>query len=236
VVPAQPLIEAQILRARREGEVYRALVVAGVAPAAHRALIASYTEPGQYVLATPAGLDESGPFALASAPGADPGGIELLVKPEGDIAVALAGLGPGQRLSLSAPMGPGFGLERARARDLLILAAGSGIGPIRAALGWLRRRRDDYGWIRLYSGQPLATHVAYREWLEARSADGMETTFVTSREGAKQRVHQAADSADNFGAPERLAILACGMPAMERDVRELAARHGVLEECIFTNT
>ena len=60
--------------------------------------------------------------------------MEILVKPNGPVAEQLAALTVGAPLAMSDPLGGGFPLQRASHRDVLALAAGTAIAPIRAAI------------------------------------------------------------------------------------------------------
>ena len=112
----------QVLDAWDETAAFR-----GVRVALPPALARAHERPGQLVKArTDAGETY---FALASAP--DPGATaELLVKRGGNIADALvAAAAPGRTVALTRPFGAGFPMDEAEGRDVLLFAAGSGIGP-----------------------------------------------------------------------------------------------------------
>jgi NAD(P)H-flavin reductase len=82
------------------------------------ALAALHQHPGQYVqLSAPGG--PQGYFALANAPGRPPGVFEVLVKEGGAAADAIRKTLLPAELLVSAPMGPGFPLEKAQGKALL---------------------------------------------------------------------------------------------------------------------
>ena len=200
-------------------------------------MLASYTRPGQYVLIEVPSFSGSGYFAMARAPGSISDGLEFLIKAEG-VGRELARLDPGAALGMSDPIGDGFPLDRAAKRNVLLLAAGAGIGPIRAALESMCRDRDRYGWIRLYYGQARVEDFAFREWLESLAEHRVELEQVISGESsahARGYVQEVADSERNFGEPERLCVLLCGMAEMERDARERCLARGVEAGQILTN-
>src|SRR5689334_18771307 len=103
----------------------------------------SHERPGQYVRVRLPGIPE-GLFALASPPGDVPQ-WDLLVKKDAPLTNALLSLPLGERVEVSRPEGPGFPLEGARGKDLLLFATGSGISPIRSVIESIRQDRDGYG-------------------------------------------------------------------------------------------
>jgi NAD(P)H-flavin reductase len=111
---------------------------------AHRA-------PGQYVLVGEGAV----PLALASAPGAP---VELLLG-----ADAYARLRPtaGDALPLSAPLGSGFDVARARGREVLVFGVGSAASAVRALVQYLLAARADHGRVRVYLGAHTAEDHAY---------------------------------------------------------------------------
>src|SRR5687768_8028245 len=91
---------------------------------------ARHAAPGQYVRVK---LDDGGnPYALASAPGAPE--LELLYKADTPLTTAMSGLAPGDALPMTAPEGAGFPVAEHRGRDLILVAAGTGIAPLRAVV------------------------------------------------------------------------------------------------------
>src|SRR5690606_19786240 len=94
-----------------------------------REVPAGYTAPGQYLLVEQ-GEGEPAMFAIASSPG-EP--LELLVKEQGDTALALAASAPGVAVAASEVLGGGFGVAD-DGRTLIALVNGSGISALRPVI------------------------------------------------------------------------------------------------------
>src|SRR5215475_3069403 len=90
---------------------------------------------GQYIeVEVPGGRDEWRSYSLSSAP-EDSRNVEIIVKviPGGRFSSALEGrLGPGDRLKLRGPLGQ-FAVRLSH-RPMVMIAGGSGMGPIRSML------------------------------------------------------------------------------------------------------
>jgi len=198
-----------------------------------------HDRPGQVVkLRTSSG---EGFFALATAP--DPGGTaELLVKRGGRVAdEAIATATPGAPLELTAPFGKGFPVEEAEGRDVLLFAAGSAIGPIRALVQHLAAHRNRFGRVTLFYGQRRGGEFAYRDEHLDWERRGVRVVLCPSGEddawpGVRGRVQQVARSLAFGGSPpEETVAFVAGMTAMIDDVRRTLAGAGVPPERVHAN-
>lgn len=143
------------------------------------AVLESYGIPGQFLEVRRPGEDATAFFAIANQPGA--GGIELLVKRAEGLADLLFDLQVGSELEVSEAMGPGFPLDQAHGRDVLLFATGSGFAPIRAMLQAIEDEREAYGTVHLFFGVRTDADVPFRPELDALAAQGIELHLTISR-------------------------------------------------------
>jgi NAD(P)H-flavin reductase len=191
----------------------------------------AHVRPGQLVkIHTGAG---EGFFAFASAPAAG-GAADLLVKRGGKVADAtIARAAPGATLELTEPFGNGFPVEEAAGRDVLLFAAGSGIGPIRALVQHVIGRRDAFGRATLFYGQRHGAEFAYRPEHLAWDRAGVRVVLCPSGEddawpGVRGRVQEVARSLAFGGSPPEYTVaFVCGMKAMVEDVRATLGEAGI---------
>jgi NAD(P)H-flavin reductase len=104
--------------------------------------------PGQFVMvAVPA-------FAIPpiSISRVSSDGLELTIRAAGPATSFLTRLGPGAELALRGPLGRPWPVDDARGRDVVIVAGGIGLAPLRGLVDALLAERDRYGAIRLYIG------------------------------------------------------------------------------------
>lgn len=225
---------AAVLHAWDETAAFRGVRLALPPPAAR-----VHVRPGQ-VVKVRAGPGEAF-FALASAP--DPGATtELLVKRGGKIADALiAGAHVGGRLELTRPFGAGFPVEEAEGRDVLMFAAGSAIGPIRALVQHVATHRNRFGRVTLFYGQRRGAEFAYRSEHMDWERRGVRVVLCPSGEddawqGVRGRVQAVARSlAFGGAAPEDAVAFVAGMTAMVDDVRRTLAGAGIPPARVHAN-
>src|SRR5579885_3654463 len=96
--------------------------------------------PGQFVMVHVFGVGE----VPISVSGLDP--IELTVRAVGAVSSAICGAQPGSLLGLRGPCGNTWPIaEAAGGADVLIVAGGIGLAPLRAAVLHTIAHRSDYG-------------------------------------------------------------------------------------------
>jgi len=88
--------------------------------------------PGQFNMLTVFGVGEV-PISLSGDP-AKPGCLVHTVRAVGAVSDALARLGPGDPVGLRGPFGAGWPMTEAAGRDVVIVAGGLGLAPLRPAL------------------------------------------------------------------------------------------------------
>ena len=193
-----------------------------------------YTTPGQYIKIKLG--DKESYFALASAPG-EPAEI-LVRRAAAGVAAALWSKQAGDRVPVSAPGGKGFPMAQARGRDLILVAAGSGVGPMRAVIQWVLGHRGDFGGLTLFYGQRAHDHFAFAREQAAWEAGGVRIVKITSRDEAGEKrlagyvQHAIADAKPEVA--NAVAFLA-GMKEMIAPVTEALTALGLPRDRIFMN-
>ncbi|MBI2763565.1 MAG: 4Fe-4S dicluster domain-containing protein [Chloroflexi bacterium] len=104
--------------------------------------------PGQFVMvAVPA-------FAIPpiSVSRFHPDGLELTIRAAGAATSFLTRLRPGASLGLRGPLGRPWPIEDAFGRDVVVVAGGIGLAPLRPVLDAIVQARDRFADVRLYIG------------------------------------------------------------------------------------
>ena len=138
--------------------------------------------PGQFNMLYAFGVGE----AAISISG-DPTRPERLVhtiRSVGKVSDALARLRPGDPLGLRGPYGGGWPLDAAVGSDVIIVAGGLGLAPLRPTLYRLMAERDRYGRIVILCGARSPTDILYRNELEGwRTRLDIEIEVTVDRAG-----------------------------------------------------
>jgi NAD(P)H-flavin reductase len=170
------------------------------------------------------------PYSIASPP-QQTDHIELVLNrvAEGPGSTYLFGLSEGQRTSFKGPAGS-FTL-RDSARDVLFVATGTGIAPIRSMLWSLAARRSTRH-VRLFWGLRSERDLYYQDELAAleQQMPDFSATITLSQpagswDGAVGRVSPLVSNAITSTA--NLEVYLCGNGGMIRDVRDIVRRKGL---------
>jgi NAD(P)H-flavin reductase len=107
-------------------------------------------EPGQFTMLQAYGVGEI-PISISGDP-VEHGVLQHTVRDVGAVSRALAGSRVGTRLGVRGPFGAGWDVASASGRDLVVVAGGIGLAPLRPALLEVSARRDDFGAVSLLYG------------------------------------------------------------------------------------
>jgi NAD(P)H-flavin reductase len=106
--------------------------------------------PGQFVELSLMGIGEA-PISVSSAP-RDNGSFELAIRKVGNLTGGVHNLKTGDKVGIRGPFGTHFPVEETRGKDILFVAGGIGLVPLRSFIQYVLERRDDYGEVSILFG------------------------------------------------------------------------------------
>ncbi len=191
--------------------------------------------PGQFNMLTAFGVGE----AAISVSG-DPANRTRLIhtiRAVGAVSRALKELHVGEPIGLRGPFGRGWPMREAEGRDVIVVAGGLGLAPLRPALYRLFAEREKYGRILLLFGARSPADILFRDELEAwrgRLDIEVEATVDHARGEWCGNVGVVTTllSRAQFDAANALAML-CGPEIMMRFVANALLERGVAQERIY---
>jgi sulfhydrogenase subunit gamma (sulfur reductase) len=107
-------------------------------------------EPGQFVMVSVFGAGEI-PISVSSSP-TDNGYFDLCVRAAGKVTNALHKLETGDVIGIRGPFGKGFPISMLKGNDMLIIACGLGLAPLRSLIRYVFDNRDDFGKVHILLG------------------------------------------------------------------------------------
>ena len=224
-----------VTRVRQQAAEIRSLDVRLAAAAAPRL---AYL-PGQVAALRVGADDRPSYFAFASAP--DDDDIEFLVKRTGATGGSgrLYELAEGDRVELVAVAGRGFPLDEHEGRDLVFIAMGTGVAPLRSTLRHALKRAERFGQFVVLYGARTPDDFCYRDETDQWQAAGVELRQVVSRPdgyewaGQTGYVQSLLDNVlPHLSAP---VALVCGSREMIEHTRDRLGEMGLPPEAILTN-
>jgi NAD(P)H-flavin reductase len=177
--------------------------------------------PGQFAQVSVFGLGEF-PASLPPSPTEEE--LFFTVRRVGSVTAALHDLKPGDTFGVRGPYGNGFPMNQYFGQNLLFVAGGIGLIPLRSCLNYALDNRHRYGKIQLFYGarglKDLMYLGALREWEMSR---GFEC-YLTVDRGDDQWTGHVGVVGSLFRKPgvtvpvENTTAFVCGPPIMFRFV------------------
>ncbi len=172
--------------------------------------------PGQFLELSVFGFGEA-PFCFASSP-TRPGAIEVTVRRTGALTDALHALGAGDEVGLRGPCGNGFDLDAAEGRDLLFVAGGIGLPPLRSLIWNVLDERGRFGRVTVLYGAKTPADLVYKDELETWAGRRDVELLVTvdrGDDGWQGNVGMVPTLFDRTElAPQTTRAYVCGPPVM----------------------
>ncbi len=132
--------------------------------------------PAQFDMLYVMGVGEI-PISVSSDPAQ--GRLAHTIRAAGPVSKALVGLKRGDTLGLRGPFGSAWPLAEAKGKDVVVMAGGLGIAPLRPLLYRLFAEPQAYGRLCLLYGTRSPAHVLYARELERWREKGRARVEIT---------------------------------------------------------
>lgn len=190
--------------------------------------------PGQFNMLWSWGVGEV-PISSSAIPGA--GLLVHTIRDVGSVTHALCAAGPGTVIGVRGPFGRGWDVDAARDKDVVIVAGGLGLAPLRPVVHALLRERDAYGTVSLVTGARTAADLLFRQELDRWWHEGdirVRTTVDRPSAGWHGSVGVVTGELPRVDFdPARTMAMVCGPEIMMRVVATRLVERGVPRENIL---
>ncbi|MBO5127997.1 MAG: FAD/NAD(P)-binding protein [Clostridia bacterium] len=188
---------------------FRVLTPDGVKPFEHK--------PGQCAMLSIPGVGEA-MFSITSSP-TNTEYMEFSIKKCGCLTDWLHAMDIGQQITIRGPYGKPFPVDtELKGKDLLFIAGGIGLAPLRSVINYVRDKRADYGSVQIvYGARSKDDLVDYNEILtEWMADDGVEVNLTIDREqeGWDGHVGFIPTFVKELNPDLKKTVLMCGPPVM----------------------
>jgi len=121
-------------------------------------------DPGQFIMVSLSGIGEV-PISVCSSP-ARRDSFDLCVRAAGKVTRSLHKLKAGDDMDIRGPYGKGFPIRILEGNDLLVIAAGLGIAPLRSLITYVLDNRRDFGKVHILFGCKEPREMLFSDELE----------------------------------------------------------------------
>lgn len=137
-------------------------------------------QPGQFVQVSIPGLTEA-PISVASSPTRN-GHFELGVRRVGRLTEAMHALPAGSRIGIRGPFGRPFQLDALRGKQLILLAGGCGLAPLRSLIQYCQDRAEEFTAVQvLYGARSPADLLFKNDLLAWQSDEQLSCSYTVDR-------------------------------------------------------
>ncbi len=173
--------------------------------------------PGQCAMLSIPGVGEA-LFSITSSP-TNKDYIEFSIKKCGCLTEWLHMMDVGQQITIRGPYGKPFPVEtELKGKDLLFIAGGIGLAPLRSVINYVRANRENYGTVQIvYGARSKDDLVDYNEIINEWMADeGVEVNLTIDREqeGWDGHVGFIPNYVKELNPDLKKTVLMCGPPVM----------------------
>ncbi len=194
-------------------------------------------QPGQFVEVSLFGIGEA-PISISSSP-TKKGSFELAVRAVGNVTNALHKLEKGAIIGIRGPFGKGFPVAEMKGKDILFVAGGIGLVPLRSLINYVLDKRSDFGRVLiLFGAKTPAEQLFLNELALWRGRPDLEYWETVDRADAKWK--------GNVGVittlfpkinidPEKTIAVIVGPPVMYRFAILEAQVKGIPDEQIIVS-
>jgi sulfhydrogenase subunit gamma (sulfur reductase) len=194
-------------------------------------------DPGQFVEVSVFGIGEA-PISVSSAPDGK-NSFEMVVRNVGNVTGALHRLEAGATIGLRGPFGTGFPLDELEGRNLIMVAGGLGLVPLRSLIQTVLNNRSDYENVTIFYGCKQPAELLFRDelaqWQDRDDVD-LQVTIDRPHPDWDGKVGVVTTLFEGIDLdPRTTTVVLCGPPIMYRFVILECMNRGVAEEDIIVD-
>src|SRR5208283_480472 len=159
------------------------------------------------------------------------------VRAVGKVTNALAALTPGAVVGIRGPYGQGWPLDSARGRDVVIVAGGLGLPPLRPTLYEIFRHRESFGRVEVIYGARTPKDLVFAEeartWLQRSDIRLQITVDAAERDWNGDVGVVTVRIPDARFDPANTTAFVCGPEIMMKFTAQALVQRGVPAEAIW---
>ena len=187
-------------------------------------------QPGQFMMMYAFGIGEIA-ISVSGVPDPAGGALHHTIRSVGAVSRALHDAAPGTVIGMRGPFGAGWGVGDAVGRDVVIVAGGVGLAPLRPVVRHVLARRESYGRVTLIAGARSRDDFLFVEELAGWASAGvidMHQTVDVPVQGWPGEVGFVTEPLRRMTLrPDRTTAFLCGPEPMMRNGAAELVRKGM---------
>ena len=166
--------------------------------------------------------------------------IETSIKLVGKLTEKLHEMSIGDKIGVRGPYGNGFPVDSLKGKDILFVAGGIGLAPVRSVIRWCSRSRADYGHFDIVYGSRTYADLAFKDdlfdtWKDMPDTD-LHITVDRKTPDWDGNVGFVPDYVERLKlSPDGRVVVMCGPSIMIRLTAQRLAGMGFEHSSIITS-
>lgn len=197
--------------------------------------------PGQFVMLEVPGVGEA-PFSISSSP-SNHEDIELCIRTVGNLTGFLARARRGMRIGIRGPFGTSFPMERMHGGNILLVAGGLGLAPLRAPIAHVQEHRSQFEQVDIVYGTKDPSRLLFKFQYEMWKKDDIRLHIIlekadpswTGPVGSIPRVLEDLTASRSGDYLRKAHAVVCGPPAMFTSVCAMLSERGIPMQKMFVS-
>ncbi|GAW93257.1 FAD/NAD(P)-binding protein [Calderihabitans maritimus] len=198
-----------------------------------------FFQPGQFNMITIFGIGEA-PISISSDPD-NRSSFQHTVRHVGNVTNKLATLQEGAIVGVRGPYGTGWPIDLMQGKNVLIVAGGIGLAPLRPVILHLIKHRAEFGKVEILYGARTPNDMLYTDqYADWSRQDRFRVLFTVDRiTGDRQWPHRVGVVTTLFqemeSTPENTLVLTCGPEIMMQFVVKNLLQRGFNQQQIYVS-
>jgi NAD(P)H-flavin reductase len=193
--------------------------------------------PGQFNMLYAFGLGEVAISISGNTTGTDK--LVHTVRAVGKISTRISNMKPGETVGVRGPYGFGWPVEKAEKQDVIVVAGGLGLAPLRPALYQLFEHRDRFERVEVIYGARSPRELVYydeiQSWRALKDVRFQVTVDAAGRDWYGDVGLVTARIPDSRFEAARTTAFVCGPEIMMRLTAKALAERGIPEDQIWVS-
>ncbi len=197
--------------------------------------------PGQFLMLEVPGIGEA-PFSISSSPSSH-GDVELCIRKAGNLTSFLAKAKRGMRVGIRGPFGTSFPMEEMQGQNILLIAGGLGLAPLRSSIAYVQENRSLFNKADIIYGTKSPSSLLFTFQYKMWKKDDIDLhIIVENREQSwggpvgmiTNIMGKMASERDSSFYKNTYAIV-CGPPVMFKSICNILTQNGIPMHKMFVS-
>ncbi len=196
-------------------------------------------KPGQFVMLEIPGIGEA-PFGISSSPSSRDD-IELCIRKAGNLTNYLTRASRGMRVGIRGPFGTSFPMESMHGQNILLIAGGLGLAPLRSPIAYVQENRTHFGDVDIIYGTKKPSLLLFTYQYDMWRKDDMGLSIIVEKadplwKGSVGLITHALEpilASKDAAFIQNTSAIVCGPPIMFKFICNMLNEIGIPMQKMF---